>query len=162
MDEPTRRAITSRSEFHAAIRSAFAQAAQAGAAEIWLCDASYADWPLNEPGLIDELTRWAQSPRRLTLYAYEFDEVARRHARFTEWRRQWSHVVHCRTSDELEPAQFPTLCWVPGVVSVRLTDTVRHRGLASHEAIDGIACQEAIDALSQRSTEAFPVTTLGL
>lgn len=162
MDAPTRRAITSRSEFHDALRSAFAQAAKAGAREIWLCDANFADWPLGEPGVIGDLTRWARARRCLTLFAQDFDEIGRRHGRWTEWRRQWSHLVACRTNAELEAAQMPTICLVPNVISVRLVDPVHHRGMASHEAADEIACREAIDAVSQRSAEAFPVTSLGL
>jgi hypothetical protein len=162
MNPPTRRQILSRGEFHAALRSAFAEAAGAGAPEILLCDASYLDWPLSERGVIDDLTRWVDSRRRMIVYAHAFDDVARRHGRWTEWRRQWSHVVQCRANAELEAADFPTICLVAGVASVRLADPIHHRGLASLEAADALACREAIDAVSQRSVEAFPVTALGL
>lgn len=162
MDEPTRRIITTRAEFLDAVRSAFAQAAAAGAGEIWVCDATFADWPLSERPVIEDLDRWVRSGRRFTLIASDFDEISRRHGRWTQWRRQWAHVVQCRTNDELEAAEYPTLCLVPGVMSVRMLDPVAHRGVASHEAVDGHACREAIDAVSQRSAEAFPVTTLGL
>jgi hypothetical protein len=162
MNQPTTRAILSRHDFHAALRSAFAEAAAAGAREILLCDASYADWPLAERGVIDDLTRWADSRRQLVVYARTFDEVVRRHGRWTEWRRQWSHVVQCRSNVELEPTDFPTICLASGVTSVRLADPTRFRGLASHEAADALACREAIDAVSQRSVEAYPATTLGL
>ncbi len=162
MDAPTHRAIGSRSEFHDALRSAFDQAAREGAREILLCDASFTDWPLSERAVIENLTQWANSRRRLTLFAQTFDEISRRHGRWAEWRRQWSHVVHCRSNGELEAAEFPTICLVADVVSVRLFDPVHHRGLASREAADALACREAVDAVSQRSAEAFPVTTLGL
>jgi hypothetical protein len=162
MDEPTRRIITTRGEFLDAVRSAFAQAAAAGAGEIYVCDATFADWPLSEREVIDDLNRWVHSGRRFTLIASDFDVISRRHGRWTQWRRQWTHVVQCRTNEELEAAGYPTLCLVPGVISVRMLDPVAHRGVASHEAVDGLACREAIDAVSQRSTEAFPVTTLGL
>jgi hypothetical protein len=162
MHAPTRRAITSRSEFHEAVRSAIGQAADAGAAEIWLCDATFADWPLAEGEVIHHFNRWAAARRRLVLLAADFDEVARRHARWSAWRRPWAHIVECRTNTELEPGQFPSICLVPGVISVQRFDPVSDRGLASHEPADAIACREAIEAVSQRSAEAFPVTTLGL
>jgi hypothetical protein len=162
MDASNRRVITSRSEFHAALRGAFSLAASAGARELWLCDEDFADWPLGERAVVDELTQWAQSRRRLTVLAHNFDEVARRHGRWTEWRRQWAHVVECRTNAEIEAAQMPTICLVSDIFSVRLSDPVRHRGMASHEAADALACREAIDAVSQRSIETFPATTLGL
>ena len=162
MHASNRRDITSRSEFHDALRGAFSLAASAGARELWLCDEDFADWPLSERAVVDELTQWAQSRRRLTVLAHNFDEVARRHGRWTEWRRQWAHVVECRTNDEIEAAQMPTICLVSDIFSVRLSDPVRHRGMASHEAADALACREAIDAVSQRSIETFPATTLGL
>lgn len=162
MHESTRRVITSRSEFHDALRLAFSIAAAAGAREIWLCDQDFADWPLGERSVVDELTRWAHSRRRLTLLAHTFDEVSRRHGRWTEWRRQWAHVVECRTNQEIEAAQMPTICLVAEHCSVRLSDTVRYRGLASQEPADALVCREAIDAVLQRSVETFPATTLGL
>jgi hypothetical protein len=159
---PTRRTIGSRSEFHEAVRSAFVQAAAEGVREILLCDPDFADWPLSERAVIEDLTRWARAHRRLLLVAGTFDEVARRHGRWSEWRRTWSHIVECRVNTEIERAQIPTMCLVPGVVAVRLDDAVQHRGIASLEAGDAQSCREAIDAVSQRSDVSFPVTTLGL
>lgn len=162
MDAPTRRIITTQREFQDELRNAFSQAAAAGAREIWLSDPDFADWPLGERAVVEDLTRWAHSRRRLTMLAQTFDEILRRHGRWTEWRRQWSHVVDCRTNRELEAVQIPTICLVPEVVSVRLVDPVEYRGIASIEVADAVACREAIDAVLQRSAEAFPATTLGL
>lgn len=157
-----RQPITSRSEFHAAIRSAFAEAAAAGCRELWLCDTDYADWPLGERAVIASLTEWAASHRRLTLLANHFDEVVRRHARWVEWRKSWAHLVHCRTNTELERDKMPTLLLAPGLVSVRLIDPVHHRGVVSKEAADGLRCRDIVDAVLQRSAEAFSATTTGL
>ena len=154
--------ITSRSEFHDALRLAFAQAAAHGSRELWLCDDDFADWPLNERGVVEQLTRWAQSHRSLTVIARHFDTVAQRHARWVEWRRQWSHVVQCRSNNELEAGQMPTLLLAPGCASVRLVDPVRYRGRVSRETADAIVWRETIDAVLQRSEEAFPATSLGL
>lgn len=154
--------ITSRAEFSEAIRSALAQAAEVGANEIFLVDPTFADWPLGERDVVASLTRWVDSRRRLTLMAHSFDELARRHLRFVEWRRQWAHVVQCRSDDELEAEQIPSLLVVPGVVCVRLLDRVRHRGTVSGRPIEQVECRDIVDALLQRSVEAFPVTTLGL
>ena len=154
--------ITSRAEFVDAVGAAFAIAAHEGAREILLVDADFADWPLNEREVIESLAGWVDSRRSLLLFGHSFDEIARRHPRFVEWRRQWAHAVRCRSDPELEAAQLPTLVLVPGVTCVRLVDRVRHRGTASNRAVDMAECQEAVDALLQRSVEAFPVTTLGL
>ncbi len=154
--------IRSRSEFHAAVRTAFAEAAAQGCREIWLSDIDYADWPLDEPALIDSLTGWAKPYRKLTVLAQHFDEFGRRHARWVAWRRHWSHVVECRANVELEVGKIPTLLLAPGLVTVRLVDPLRYRGSVSRAASDAIHGRELIDAVLQRSEEAFPVTSLGL
>jgi len=154
--------ITSRAEFLDAIRSSFALAAQDGAHEIAIVDPTFADWPLNDRSVIDSLNGWIDSRRSLTVFAYSFDELARRQSRFVEWRRQWAHAVHCRNDPELEAEQVPTILLAAGVTCVRLLDRVRHRGTSSNRAVDMTECRETLDALLQRSVEAFPVTTLGL
>ena len=154
--------ITTRGEFHAAIRSALAEAAASGPHELWLVDPDFADWPLSEPAVIESLQAWARSHRKLTLLAETFDEVERRHARWSQWRRPWAHIVECRRNAELEQGRMPSALLGSGLVSVRLLDRVHHRGVVSWQAADHIRCREAIDAVLQRSVEAFPVTTLGL
>lgn len=156
------RVFTGRSEFFEAIGGAFADIAAAGCREVWIADVDYADWPLGERDVVESLTRWAMSHRKLTVLAQTFDEVPRRHPRFAEWRRQWSHAVECRQLDDIEPGEMPTLLLAPGVVTVRLFDHVHLRGSVSSEAADAIRCRELVDAISQRSVEAFPATTLGL
>jgi hypothetical protein len=154
--------ITTRSEFHDALRNAFEQAAEQGSLEIWLSDDTFADWPLGERAVIDSLTRWAASSRKLVLIARTFDELARRHSRWVIWRRQWSHIVSCRSNAELETGEFPTLLIASETVTVRLADSIHHRGRVSHDMADEIRCKEVIDAVLQRSEEAFPATTTGL
>ena len=155
-------AIASRADFLDAVRAAFTRADEQGAREIILVDPTFADWPLNERTVIDSLSRWIDSRRSLIVFAHSFDDVARRHLRFVEWRRQWAHVVHCKNDPDLEAEQVPTLLLVPGHVSVRIVDRVRYRGTVSNRPVDLTESHESVDALLQRSIEAFPVTTLGL
>ena len=154
--------IASRADFLQAVRDALGLAEQSGAREIVLVDRDFADWPLNEPLVIDALSRWIDSGRLLVVFAHSFDEMARRQLRFVEWRRQWAHVVQCRSDPELEAEQIPTLLLVPGHTCVRLVDRVRYRGTVSKRPVDLTEAREAVDALLQRSVEAFPVTPLGL
>jgi hypothetical protein len=154
--------ITSRSEFHTALRDAFAETASAGCREILLCDTSFADWPLGERAVVEHLAQWAASHRRLTLLAEDFTELARRHPRWVEWRQTWSHVVHCRSNAELETGQMPTILLAPGLLSVRLSDPIHHRGQRSHQAAEGLRCRELLDAVLQRSEESFPASATGL
>lgn len=161
-DEDKRTLIHSRDEFHDALRAAFTAAADAGCREIWICDDDFADWPLSERGVVEALTRWAQSHRSFTVIARNFDAITRKHSRWVEWRRVWSHVVQCRTNDEMEAGQMPTMLLAPGAASVRLVDPVHYRGSISREAADAIVWRETIEAVLQRSETAFPATTLGL
>lgn len=154
--------IGSRAGFLDAVRNAFTLAEQASARELVLVDPDFVDWPLNEPAVIDSLSRWIDSSRVLVVLAHSFDELARRQLRFVEWRRQWAHVVQCRNDPELEAGQIPTLLLIPGHTCIRLLDRVRHRGTVSTRPVDLTDCRETVDALLQRSVEAFPVTTLGL
>jgi hypothetical protein len=159
---PSDSLITSRADFHASFRSALAEAASVGCRELWLCDNDFADWPLGERAVVESFAQWAGSHRRLTLIARSFDEVARLHARWNEWRRQWSHIVQCRSNAELESGQMPSVLLASDLSSLYLVDQVHCRGRFSHTAADGVRCREMIDAVLQRSEEAFPVTIAGL
>ena len=90
------------------------------------------------------------------------NRFARRHPRFTEWRRTWSHVVDCRLLDEADALQPPVLLLAQALVTVRLVDPVRPRGSLSREAGDLLRNRELVDAVLQRSSEGFPATILGL
>lgn len=154
--------IASRREFHDALRTAFALAANVGCRDLWLCDPDFADWPLGESGVVDQLRAWAGSQRRLTLLASSFDEVARRHPRWVDWRRTWSHVVSCRINTDMERAALPTVLLAPGLISVRLSDFSYSRGRMSSDAAEEVRCREMIDAVLQRSQESFALTLTGL
>lgn len=160
--QPQHSLISSRGEFHDALRSAFAEAAAVGCREMWFCDVDFTDWPLNEVAVIASLTQWAMAHRKLTVLAQTFDEIPRRHARWVAWRRTWSHIVECRSNNELEAGQMPTMLLAPGLLTIRLVDPVRYRGSVSRNAADAVQGHELIDAVMQRSEEAFPVTSLGL
>ncbi len=160
MDQVER--LDGRKAFHAAVRVALAEAAAAGWRDLWLCDPDFANWPLGERSVVESLTQWAGSQRRLTLLALHFDEVARRHARWAQWRRQWAHVVQCRALQELQADDVPVMLHASGALTLRLLDPLRYQGIVSRRAADGLEARETIDAISQRSVEAFPGTTLGL
>ncbi len=154
--------ITSRGEFHRTLQAAMGHVAKVGCRHLWWCDADFADWPLNDPALIASLSAWAQSHRRLTLMATTFDTFAQRHPRWVAWRQPWSHIVTCRVLEEVEHGACPTLLLAPEVLVLRLADPIHHRGSLSADLADTVRAREEIDALLQRSAEAFPATTLGL
>lgn len=160
---PAHRIVTSRADFVDALRAGFAAAADAGCRELWIADPDFADWPIGEIAVVEQLTRWALPHRRLTVVACGYDEVVRRHPRFVAWRRQWSHVVDCRQFDDDGDADaLPTLLLAPGVVTVRLFDRQHLRASVSADPADALQARELLDEVAQRSVEAFPATTLGL
>ena len=161
-DAHTYHVITGRTEFREAIRRAFAKAADVGCREMWICDPDFADWPLGEVEVVDSLTRWASPHRKLTMLALTYDEVLRRHPRFVDWRRRWAHVIDCRAEKDVDAGDIPSLLLAPGVIALRLLDRVRFRASESFENSDFVHCHEMVDAISQRSNEAFPATLLGL
>jgi hypothetical protein len=162
MNGDRNRLITTRLEFHDALREALSEVAAVGCRELWLCDEDFADWPLGELAVIDQLVQWAQAHRRLVVVARHFDEVVRRHSRWVQWRTQWSHVVECRTLEDAEAGEVPTLLLATDLVGVRLFDRVHHRGSLSRDRGDLVRLHETIDAVLQRSVLAFPPTILGL
>jgi hypothetical protein len=154
--------FASRNEFQQALRDAFAEVARHGGRELWLCDRDFVDWPLGERPVIESLTQWAYAHRKLVVLGATFDEVVRRHARWLEWRVQWSHIVECRTVHEDEAPEMPSLLYAPDCIGVRRLDVQLHRGRVYRQGADLARCREWVDAIAQRSIEAFPVTTLGL
>ena len=162
MQADTYSLITTRAEFVAALRDAIGQAEQTGARELFFVDPDFAEWPLNDAAVIETLAQWVATGRKLVVYAANFDDMARRQLRFVEWRRTWTHVVQCRSDEEIEADNVPSMLLAAGEVGVRLVDRVRFRGSASTRAVDLVECRETIDALLQRSSETFPATTLGL
>lgn len=154
--------IDGRAAFQQALRDALATLAEADCREVWLCDRDYADWPLNEPAILDQLTSWAYAHRRLVVVASHFDAVARRHPRWVDWRRRWDHVVQCRVVDAGDEESIPCLLLAPPVVALRLQDAARYRGAVTRELADMVTWRADFDAYLQRSYESFPATTLGL
>ncbi|MDH3208972.1 MAG: hypothetical protein OEM00_05710 [Burkholderiaceae bacterium] len=164
MQTTPNKVISGLAEFHTAVREAMAEAVTARWPELWLCDINFADWPLGDISVVESLTQWAQGQRqcRLTLLALQYDEMPRRHPRWVQWRRQWSHSVTCRQLQDVQADDVPVTMLAPGAMTIRLLDPLHHRGVVSHTPSDWLQARELIDAISQRSIEAFPITTLGL
>ncbi|MBX9715559.1 MAG: hypothetical protein K2X42_03080 [Burkholderiaceae bacterium] len=162
MNLPLNGLIETRAQFQAAVRSAIAQIASAGVREIWLCDEDFADWPLNDPLVVEHLAQWASAHRRCNVLASRYDSIQRQHPRWVHWRRQRSHVVQCRAPDESHVNPLPCVLLAPGCVTLRLVDRERWRGSVSTELADAVRERERLDVLLQRTVEAFPSSTLGL
>lgn len=150
-----------RLEFAELVRRAFAMAAEQGWREIIICDASFEDWPLGERSVAQALNDWARTGRKLTMLAQNYDEVVRRHARFVNWRRTWSHIIECRGNASVSASDLPSAFWSPVWVFQRL-DLTRSTGVSGPEAARRLALRERLAEKLQRSSPAFAATTLGI
>lgn len=157
---PSRR-FEGREDFRQLVRDALACAAREGWRELILSDASFEEWPLGERVVADSLQAWSSSGRRCILLARRYDEVARQHARFVQWRGKWSHIitaVACPSADELE---LPSALWSPAWVLER-RDVEHSHGYCGSEPERRVLLREGLNEWLKKATPAFPATTLGL
>jgi hypothetical protein len=158
---PAAGAFEGREAYAATLLAAMQHAARVQSPQITWADTDFAAWPLGRADMLQALTDWVGGGRRLTLIAAHYNAFPQRHTRWMAWRRTWSHAVRCLAVHEELATQVPTL-WLTGDLAVRLHDPLRHRGQVDRETVDLARCRDLLDALSQRTEEAFPVTTLGL
>lgn len=155
--------IDGRTAFADAVRRVLVEAAERGWPELRFGDADFADWPLDDAAVLEALATWSRPHRRLIVLASHYDEVPRRHPRWTAWQRVWSHVVSCRqAAPEVRAGDIPVLLLAPGECVLRLLDRTRQRGVVATARTDVARARLEFDALLQHSTEAFAPTTLGI
>lgn len=153
--------FSGRTEFAELIRLALSAAAAQGWREIILCDPDFADWPLGERVVAQALNDWSRTGRKFTMLAGNYDAVRTRHARFVVWRRNWAHLVECRSISATPAEVLPSALWSPGWVMKRL-DLQRCTGTAGSDAARRIALKERLNDCLLNSSPAFPATVLGL
>ena len=150
-----------RDAFRQLVRDALACAANEGWRELIRCDASFADWPLGERAVAESLQAWSASGRRCVLLARRYDDVLRLHARFVTWRQTWSHIIEARACPSADALELPSAIWSPHWAMQRL-DPDRCNGFCGSEPERRLALRELLDEWLQKSSPAFPATTLGL
>lgn len=153
-----------RKAFQEHLRELLLAASAGGCPDLVLCDPSFDDWPLGERALMDVWTRWASthSNGRCVLISASFDNFARQHPLWVAWRQSWSHRVQCLQPVDDLVGSLPSWFFVRGRFLLERLDPIGHRGLLTSEAARLVSCQEGCDAITQRSLETFPATTLGL
>ena len=157
---PSRR-FEGREDFRQLVRDALACAAREGWREIILSDASFEDWPLGERAVAESLQAWSHSGRRMVLLARKYDTVVRQHASFVRWRGTWSHIITASACPSADPLELPSALWSPQWTMER-RDIDRCNGYCGSEPDRRVAVRETLAAWLQKSTPAFPATTLGL
>lgn len=151
-----------REDFFQRVRDALSCAASEGWPELIISDANFHDWPLGERAVVQSLQAWSKQGRRFTMLAGQYDEVVRRHPRFVQWRRTWSHIIECRRAPSADPLELPSALWSPAWVLHRL-DPERCAGVTGAEPDRRFVLRETLNEwLLRKSSPGFPATTLGL
>jgi hypothetical protein len=155
--------IDTRASFTAALRWGFQAALAEPARRIVCCDALFADWPLDEPALLQALTRWLRLPQRqLVLLARSYEELPRRCPRFDAWRVDWSHAIEAWVAPDEMASDLPSVLVSGGSISVQLIDRMHWRGRAAVDARSAGQWRQELDVVLQRSERGYPPKALGL
>jgi len=155
--------IDSRAAFHDGLRWALEQACSHATRTLWLVDRDFSEWPLGDAVFIGALGRWLRLPqRRLVLLAEDFEAVPRRHPRFVNWRRDWSHAVSAFVAPADLTGRLPTLLFGDTGLVLHLFDALHWRGRAGLDEHVARGWHDEIDAVLQRSEAGFPVRIVGL
>lgn len=149
-------------EFRQVLRGLLGNAATQGVRHMVWSAPSMLSWPFEEPELLEALTQWVRQPAaHLTWLSVDFEPLRQRHPRLTRWRQTWAHKLRCLQPHEEMCAHLPTLVWTEAVV-LQLQPGMRPVGRVSGLRDDIAQARALLDAVSQRSTDTFPVTVLGL
>jgi hypothetical protein len=163
MNPSQRIELDTRQAFQAAIIQAVVGAAVEGRREMIWVDPDFVDWPLEDAALLDAMTRWSRQPmRRLLVVAQNFQDVPRRHPRFTRWRTTYSHRIECRSAPELSAREVPCLMLAGDFYSLQLLDKSHWQGRWLDDETDRKTWHDVVEAILQRSEGDFPASTLGL
>lgn len=130
--------------------------------EVWLVDRHFADWPLDEPAVLDSLSAWLRPGGRcLNLVGLDFDGTARALPRFARWRRDWSHRIEVsRPANVLMPVSLRGMVSSEG--ALQWLDAPDWRLRSINNPLQLRAIQEQLADFLQRCEPGWPVTTLGL
>ena len=130
--------------------------------ELIVADPDFADWPWGTAAAVELLHRWARHGRQMTVLAWRFDALPRRHPRWVQWRTTWDHKLQCRQYQARDVSQVPSVLWSPDWAVQRL-DTERCTGVASADRRAIVQLDEALQEwIRHKSTPAFPASVLGL
>ena len=127
-----------------------------------LADPDFSSWPLDEPDILECLSRWLRpAGRQMHMVGLDFEVTARRLPRFGRWRRDWIHRIDIRQpADGNLPAGLRLLMiedlaaqWLPA-------DNQRLRLLAEHRDLTILRSNFA--DFFQQCEPAWALTALGL
>lgn len=135
------------------------------ARRIVLLDPDFTHWPLSDAAVLDAMLAWGwRGGRRLEMAAPHWQACARRHPKLLIWRKSFDHWLDIREFDPQDVGpDWPTaLLAVQGGVSLRVLELEDGRARWSRQGADRRASLELFDAIAQRSSPGWPLTTLGI
>ncbi len=148
--------------FEAQVLNFLQRAADERWPELIVGDPDFSDWPWGTAAATELLNRWARHGRQMTVLAYRFDALPRRHPRWVQWRGQWDHKLQCRQFQTRDVSQVPSVLWSPQWV-VQRVDVLRSVGVASAERLAIVQMQEQLQEwVAHKSSPAFAASVLGL
>ncbi len=153
--------LQGRSVFQQAIRDALQTAAREGWAELIVCDADYADWPLGERAVAESLQAWSSGGRRFVMLAMDYSGLPRQHARFVKWRQTWDHIIECRVCRSGDALSFPSGLWTPAWMMQRI-DSERDVLICDSAPARRVEWRQCLDEWRRDSAPGFPASVLGL
>jgi hypothetical protein len=130
--------------------------------EVWLIDADFNDWPLDDAAVLQALTQWARPAGRcLRMIALSFDAMTLRLPRFATWRRDWTHRFDAWRPSGGEVTELPSLL-LAGNYGIETLDRSQWRARSVSDAAALRTLTERADAILQRCEPDWPATMLGL
>jgi hypothetical protein len=154
--------IDGRLAFADALRQALLVMPERSGRELWLIDQEFTGWPLDEPPVLDALTRWLRlGGRQIHMLGLDFAAVSRRHPRFSAWRRPFTHAFAAWQPTEDQRLSLDAML-LTGALGVELLDRTqwRARHVTEPAALRNLA--DTVAELQRLCEPAWPVTTLGL
>lgn len=160
-DAPGDLALDTRAATHAALQALVADQESV----LLCCSADFSAWPLQQPGFVRQLERWAlRDPTRheaLRLLAVDWSDVRLRFPRFAAFRRDFVHLIACRQITASQRRDLPEMACTPTQAVYAYTATWG----------GGMHCQtpprvhllrQRFEEAWQQAVPAFPATVLGL
>lgn len=120
-------------------------------------------WPWERPAQLESMARWVRPAGRQCVWLGTDFEILRHAApRLTRWRATWDHRVHCLAVDDPRVLEGRDWLLAKGLGLVERLPGAVCRGRISVDPRELVHQERWFDAVSQRATVTFPVTTMGI
>jgi hypothetical protein len=132
---------------------------------IVLLDPTFEHWPLSNVEVLDALQAWGRrGARKLEMAAPDWSVCDRRHPRLLAWRKAYDHFLSIYQFEPAEVgAEWPcALLAAQGGAVLRIVELDEGRAVWSRQAGERQMALERFDAIAQRSSPGWGLTTVGL